>query len=185
MNVFSRSAFLAFLGNSDEYDKNVESFKNSHKYNSLKDFVERIRDDNDYIPDDLKSLKYMLFTYTRPYRIEGLIKEINSRKIKKMPETGAVEQVQTKRLVKYIDITSFQSEKESLSHLSEKVKNDKSFDVLIIGFPGKDTWKRMYQIKHSIDKIHEKDKSLKGKIIIFLGMYTSKDFLGRESKSSK
>jgi len=188
LKVFSRSAFLALLDDSDSsendaFNKYINYFKEQHRHKSLNEFLEDIRYNLKHMPSDLNCLKYMLFTYTRPYRIETLIQEHNKKyKKRKVDSVGEHELTQ---MLMYLDITSFKTEKESLSQISHKIKTDSSFDILIIGFPGKDTWKRIYQIKHTIDRIQEKDSLLKGKVVILLGMYTAKDFVSKEQRTPK
>jgi hypothetical protein len=49
-------------------------------------------------------------------------------------------------------------------------------DVFIIGFAGRDRWDRIKQAKYQIDSIQEKYKSIRMKCVIFLAMYSPKDY---------
>ena len=74
-----------------------------------------------------------------------------------------------------MDVTESKAMVGRIQGISNQLKKN-SVKILILTFPGRDTWHLIEQLRYVVDNIFGNAETIIDKKIIFLALYTAKDF---------
>lgn len=158
--LFSRNAILA-LYKSSESEGVIANFKKLHAYRNLSGLLDSLFEEHINMPEEFVRTKLILFSYTRPHYMSLLLDDYR----KSSGREG----------IFMMDVTESKAMVDRVQGITNQLKKS-SLKILILSFPGRESWHLIEQLRYFIDGYFGSLESKSDKKVIFLALYNARDF---------